>query len=490
MYTPTLLVIPTEPVVDMFQNHQGGREKNAEHGENYKQQIREYWEARGYDYIGDSRDDNSTVDIVFRRTYEHGSTDIWVEAKYASLSRTDKDFLREFATYLIEFEERTTSVPFELHIFVRELKAPNKWRGVFELPYQKEELVEEFISRLRSNDKLPEPQSQKLSGYSYDTFHEFISEHVTVHPATYGVLRMETDRLSQSNRYDFDERYTSEREPINESEPLEPNFAEIDDPPEHIFIGDVDVPNYNAEAVRLQLPLHEPFYFDSNKVYSLRPPDEFPDLIKRVTEMDTVSANSFETWLDDSANLNIARVLLLREVSRVFLETNSFEDPVALRYRGRHFLMFEHPNMDVDKQTVRDQLVSRAYTEGSEPFVRHRAAQLQILSFPDTLCLAVLVKNHFTSNGEKQTLIRGDQKAALHHRFNQNRYTNNQAHSEYRHWRRILNIHNREKDTSGQAIGFRKITEISVNKRSPGDKEELTTRDTSSQQQQLGDFDD
>lgn len=474
----------------MYQNHQGGREKNAEHGENYKQQIREYWEARGYDYIGDSRDDNTTVDLVFRRTYEYGSTDIWVEAKYASLSRTNKDFLREFATYLIEFEERQDPVPFELHVFIRELKAPDKWRGIFEIPYQKGELVDEFIERLKTNDKLPKPQSDKLTSYTRDSFIEFISEYVTIHPANYDVLQMEANELNKSARYDFDERYTSEREPINESEPLEPNFAEISDPPEHVFVGDVDVPNYNAEAVRLQLPQHEPFYFDSNKIYSLRPKSDFPDLIKQVTHMDSVSPEPFEDLLEDPSSLNIARVLLLREVARTFLNANPYDAPVVLKYRGRYFLMFEHPDLDVDKQTVEDQLVSRAYTNGSDPFVRHRAAQLQLLSFSDSLCLAVLVKNHFTADGKKRTLIRGDQKDALHHRFNQNHYNNSQAYSEYRHWRRILNIHNREKDTSGQTIGFRKITEISVSKRSPGDKEELMTRDTSSQQQQLSEFDD
>lgn len=485
-----MLIVPVSTVTSMFQNHQGGREKNAEHGENYKQQIRAYWEARGYDYIGDSRDDNTTVDLVFRRTYEHGSTNIWVEAKYTKLTRTDKDFLREFATYLIEFEERSTPVPFELHVFIRELSAPNKWRGVFELPYQKEELVEEFIDRVQTNNKLSEPQHGKVNSYDHETFHEFISEHVTIHSATYDVLGMETDQLGQSNRYEFDDRYTSEREPINESEPLEPNFAEIDDLPENVYVGDVDVPNYNTEAVRLQLPLHEPFYFDSNKVYSLRPPEKFPDLIRQVTKMDTVSPRPFKQWFDSTDNSNISRVLLLREISRVFLETNSLQDPIALRYRGRYILMFEHSTRAVKEKKVKDQLVSKAYTEGNEPFVRHRAAQIQILSFADSLYLAVLVKNHFTSNGKKRTLIRGDQKAGLHHRFSQNNYNNSQAYSEYRHWRRILNIHNKQKKTSGQTIGYRKITEILVNKRSPGDKDELVSRDTNSQQKQLGTFED
>ena len=474
----------------MFQNHQGGREKSAEHGENYKQQIRRYWEARGYDYIGDSRDDNTTVDQVFRRTYEYGSTDIWVEAKYAKLSRTNSDFLREFAAYLIEFQERSASEPFELHIFIREVAAPNKWRAVFDIPYQKEEMVREFYNRVTTNDALADAQRKKVSTYDYEVFCEFIGEYVTIHPATYDVLRMETEQLERSNRYDFDERFTSEREPINESEPLEPNFAEITDFPDKIYIGDIDVPSYDERAVRLQLPLTEPFWFEANKVYSLRPPDEFPDIVEQVTEIQTISDSSFERWLNESQNINAAKVLLLREISRVFVETNRLDDPVAFKYRGKHFLMFEHPTRELDKKEVKGQLVSSAYTDGSSPFVRHRAAQLQILSFTDGLCLAVLVKNHFTRNGKKHTLIRGDQKGRLHHRFNQNSYNNSQAYSEYRHWRRILQIHNREKDTSGQTIGFRKITEISVGKRSPGDKEELLTRDMDSRQQQLGDFDD
>lgn len=474
----------------MFQNHQGGREKNAEHGENYKQQIRDYWEARGYDYIGDSRDDNTTVDQVFRRTYEHGSTDVWVEAKYAKLSRTDAGFLREFATYLIEFQERSEAEPFELHIFVRELAAPQKWRGVFDIPYQKEGLVKEFYNRVINNEDLAAPQQEKVKDYDRGIFTEFISKHVTIHPATYDVLRMETEALAKSNRYEFDERFTSEREPINEREPLEPNFAEISGFPDEIYIGDVSVPNYDERAVRLQLPLSEPFWFEANKVYSLRPPEEFPALIEQVTEMDTVSPVSFDEWLKDTGNFDAAKVLLLREISRVFLDLNALENPVAFKYRGKYFLMFEHPTLELEQNDVRGQLVSKAYTDGSSPFVRHRAAQLQLLSFPDGLCLAVLVKNHFTENGKKHTLIRGDQKDRLHHRFNQNRYNNSQASSEYRHWRRILNIHNREKDTEGQVIGFRKITEISVSRRPPGDKEELTNRDTDSQQQQLGDIND
>lgn len=475
---------------DMFQNHQGGREKSAEHGESYKQQIRQYWEARGYDYIGDSRDDNTTVDQIFRRTYEHGSTDIWVEAKYAKLSRTNSDFLREFAAYLIEFQERSAPEPFELHIFIREIAAPNKWRAIFDIPYQKDELVDEFYERVTNNDELAEAQRDKVTGYDYETFREFISEYVTIHPATYDVLQMETNQLEKSNRYDFDERFTSERDPINESEPLEPNFAEITDYPDNVYIGDVDIPNYDDKAVRLLLPLTEPFWFEANKVYSLRPPEEFPDVVEQVTEMETISPVSFGEWINKPENINAAKVLLLREISRVFIEDNEPDDPVAFKYRGKHFLMFEHPTRELERKNVKGQLVSSAYVEGTSPFVRHRAAQLQILDFSDGLCLALLVKNHFTQNGKKHTLIRGDQKGRLHHRFNQNSYTNSQAHSEYKHWRRILNIHNRQKDTTGQAIGFRKITEISVNKRSPGDKEELTTRDTGSQQQQLGDFND
>ena len=108
----------------------------------------------------------------------------------------------------------------------------------------------------------------------------------------------------------------------------------------------------------------------------------------------------------------------------------------------------------------------------------------------DDYFLFVLVKNHFTENGDHVTLIRADRKGILHDNFAQHRYNNSQTYSRYNHWRKILSIHNRAMDTSGQTIGFRRITEISIRKRPAGTREEIDTRDTDSVQQKLGDHDD
>lgn len=472
----------------MFQNHQGGREKNFEHSEGYKDKIKEYFEARGYDLIGDSKDDNTTVDQVFRKTYEYGNTDVWVEAKYTSLSRTNKDFLREYALYFIEFQQRTPVDPFELHLIVRELKASSKWEAIFRIAKQNSEAQEEFYDRVLSNEALSGEDRTALKQFSYEDFVEFLTNHTTIHQASYDALSNEVDRLNDSQRYNFDERFTREVPPLNEREELEPNFAEISDLPDKLYVGFLNTAEYDARAVRLKLDRTEPFWFDSNRVFSLRPPDEFPDVIEFVTEMDTVTEKEFDEWAKDPENTTGAISLIQRELCRQFITPNQAEGATAVKYRGSYYLFFEHPNREVPQHKVRDQLVSKAYVDGSSPFVRHRAAQINVFQFNGDYLVSLLVKNLFTTNGKKFSLLRGERNKALHHRFNQNNYNNSQAHSEYRHWRRILNIHNREKDTSGQEIRFRKITEIAINKRPPEDKEEIESQDTDSQQQQFTDF--
>jgi len=108
----------------------------------------------------------------------------------------------------------------------------------------------------------------------------------------------------------------------------------------------------------------------------------------------------------------------------------------------------------------------------------------------DDYFLFVLVKNHFTENGDHVTLIRADRKGILHDNFAQHRYNNSQTYSRYNHWRKILSIHNRAMDTSGQTIGIRRFTDTSIGKHPVGTREEIDTRDTGSLQQKLGDHDD
>ena len=89
----------------MFRNHEGGREASHHHGELYKDLVRRYWEAREYDVVADSKDDSITSDLIVRRAHEHGNKDLWIETKDTKLTRTNPDFLAEFARYMIEYQE-------------------------------------------------------------------------------------------------------------------------------------------------------------------------------------------------------------------------------------------------------------------------------------------------------------------------------------------------------------------------------------------------
>ena len=468
----------------MFRNHQGGREASHHHGELYKDRVRRYWKARGYDLIADSKDDNITPDLIFRQAHEHGNIDIWIESKDTSLSRTDSDFIREFVTFIVEFQERSEENPFDLHIFARELEAVRKWEKIFKVSKQEEERVRKFHKRIKNEDEVSDVERDKFLSYSFEDFQHFVTETTTIHQMSPGKLEQATEDLEKSDRYDRD-TFTEEREPINEREELEPNFAEIADPPEHIYIGNVDVANFH-NGVRQRMDDTDPFRFESNKVYSLRPPEEFPHYIEAVTEMDTISPRSFDEWASQDDVSDLASSLLLREICRQMVERYEFDDCVAFKYLGDYFLMFEHETLEKERETVKERQVSRVFDEGSSRFVYHRTAQLDILRFNDDYFLTVLVKDHFTDNGGLYTLIRGDNKKRLHEHFNQNRYNNSQTYSRYRHWRDILGIHNRSVDKEGQEIGFRQVTEISIGKRPAESKKQIDKRDTDTVQRKLG----
>lgn len=468
----------------MFRNHEGGREKSHHSGEIYKRRVREYWEARGYDCIADSKDDNITSDLILRQTHDIGNYDIWVETKNTKLGRTKKDFITEFARYLIEYQELPEEDPFDLHLFARYLEAPKKWERIFKVAKQTDDAVQTFYDRFEEKAELDEAEWEKFNSYSFEEFKEFVTK-TTVHQASFRKLEEEIEDLEGSERYSRD-TFTAEREPINEREELESNFVEISDPPRHIYIGNVDVPQFH-DGVRQRLKDTDPFRFESNKVYSLLPPEDFPDYVEHVTEMDTVESESFSDWAKEEENTQLACTLLLREICRQNIEKHRLDDCVAFKYLGNYYLMFEHGPLQKEEIEVRGRQVSRVFDEGDSRFVRHRTAQLNIRRLNDDYFLFILVKDHFTENGNHMTLIRGDNKKRLHEHFNQNRYRNSQVYSRYRHMRDILGIHNRTTDTSGQKVGYRKVTEISVGKRPAGDKKEIDTRDTDSKQRKLGD---
>lgn len=472
----------------MFRNHEGGREASSHHGELYKDLVRDYWKAREYDVVADSKDDSITSDLIIRRTHEHGNLDLWVETKDTKLSRTETDFLNEFARYFIGYQERSEEHPFDLHIFVRYLRAPEKWERIFKVVKQTEEAVKEFYQRIKEDAELDEAEWDKLLSYPYEEFDHFVTETTTVHQMSPEKLLQATDELESSDRYEHD-TFTEEREPINNREELEPNFAEIIDPPENVYIGNVDVPNF-FDGVRNLISETEAFRFRSNKVFSLRPPHEFPDYVESVVEMDTVEPQPFEDWAVEEENTELAPSLLLREICRQNVERHELDDCVAFKYRGDYYLMFEHGPLEKEVEKVMGQQVSRVFSDAAERFVRHRTAQLNVQRFNDDYFLFVLVKDHFTEDGSHMTLIRGDRKGRLHDHFAQHRYNNSQTKSRYNHWRKILSIHNRSMDNSGQKIGFRRITEISIGKRPAGTKQEIETRDPSSVQQKLGEQDD
>ncbi|AJF27962.1 hypothetical protein EGO51_18570 [Haloarcula hispanica] len=481
----------------MFQNHEGGREVNFQHSEDYKDQIKLYWEARGYDLVEDSVDDNDTADLIFRKTHEHGDEDVYVEAKYSKVSRTNDGFLTEVGRYFFRY---LSDGPFEFHVFARDLSNISAWRKIFDPGIQRDSAVREFYERIREDANFQPEEKQNFEEARFEKFLDFVSS-TKIHKASYEVLKMDTDRLQNSDKYQINQ-FISEREPLNEASQLNANFGKLDPLPTNLYVGFLDSSVFDSR-VQNTIPRTAPFWFENNRVYSLRPPDEFPGPVERTTEMDTVSVEPFSSWAQESENKLGAKTLLMKEICRNIV-TREFSSTFnknasgeyyesddycqCVKYRGDYYLLFKHPSLAVETQHVEDQLITKVFDE-EDTFVRHRSAKLKVHDFAGRFYLSILVRNHFTESGGKRTLIRGPGRDRLTDKFNQNDYTNSQAFSEYRHWRKILGM---DKTTSANAdeqeIGLKKIGRLSVGKRPPEDRQEVEERDTSQQQKQLGDF--
>lgn len=478
----------------MFKNHQGGREANFQHGEDYKGQIIDYWKERGYDLIADSAVDNITPDLIFRKTHEHGNEDIYVESKYTKLSRTEKPFLTEMARYLIEFQNRH---PFDFHIFVRDLSAHQKWRKIFDPALSDSEVRHNFWERVLEDANLRPEEEEKLEQFTEEQFKAFL-DRTCIHKAGYDTLKMETEHLQDSSKFDV-ERFTTQEEPFNERSPMEPNFGRIASHPENLYIGNIHTSEFKSSITHSYGDI-EPIWFEEDRVFSLRPPDELPSSVRRVTDEDSFETNDFQSWAAKEENKLASKILLLQAACGQAVEKDyscHFKDEENgkkhelmdncsyLKYRGDYYLLFEHPYRLFGTQKVESQQITKAYDD----FVRHRAAKLNVHKFGEEYYLSILVKNLFTEKGTSRTLIRGERNRSLHDSFNQNNYNNSQAYSEYKHWRNILPLRKSEpQETADQELGFTRVQGISVSKRPPENLAEAEEQDRDTEQQQLGQF--
>lgn len=481
----------------MFQNHEGGREVNFQHSEDYKDQIKSYWDARGYDLIKDSVDDNETADLVFRKTHEYGNEDVYVEAKYSDVSRTETSFLTEFARYFLTYQSEGT---FKFHVFVRDLTNITAWRKIFDPGIQRKSAVRDFYERIVEDADLRSEEKKNLEESGFEQFADFVSS-TKIHKASYEVLQMDTERLQDSEKYEVDE-FIVEKSPLNEASTLNVNIGRLDPTPENIYIGQLDTEIFDSR-IQNTIPTTSSVWFEDNNLYSLLPPDKLPSHVKKATKMGTLAPESFKSWAEKPENELAAKTLLMREVCRTTVEkefastfnkndegeyyqTDNFCQ--CVKYRGDYYLLFRHPSLKDETQHVEDQLITKVFSE-EDTFVRHRSAKLNVHCFNGKYYLSILIRNHFTEKGEKRTLIRGRNRDRLTDKFNQNNYTNSQAFSEHRHWKRILRMDKKTSaDSDTQEIGLTELGDISIGKRPPEDREEVEKRDTSQQQQKLGDF--
>ncbi len=108
------------------------REATIFSAEQYKAAVRKYMESLGYAQTTDSFMEGHLADMIFVPVSERpGSKEVWLEAKATKLSLSDRSFMDEICSYLLQWTLRTPASRFRLMVFVETLSNPFKWEKVW-----------------------------------------------------------------------------------------------------------------------------------------------------------------------------------------------------------------------------------------------------------------------------------------------------------------------------------------------------------------------
>lgn len=420
-----VITIGSENVSVTIINLKGGREVSSQNSENYKKKIIEFMEADGNFLLKDSSSHGITADLVFEEPLT--GKKILVEAKYTSLSRLNDGFIKELGRYFLEYMDCHPNKRSDFYIFVRELKAYEKWRHIFETSVRKEREVREIYERVLDSE-LRDSEKSNLEKYDFEDFMEFVGD-TYVHHATYDQLSMKIDEFNEDDKFKTD-FYHIEREPLKEEETVVLNTLEIDKFPDKIY--GVKLKNSSTDKkARKDIDGSYPAHFHNGKAFLIEntPPEE---LSEHLVEDSWYAIDFLEAINNNRGHRKAGKDLINRAISYLFKQN----DFLVEHYQGDFHHYVRH-NTD-DEETKRNNLqFARYFDEANPPFVRHESVVFNMQDFDESLAIMLKPEMVFTSDGE--TLIKGKEAKDLHDKFSTNRYGNNYAvKRNLRKWSEIL----------------------------------------------------
>lgn len=477
-----------------FENLEGTQESSHHSGEVYRRRVRDYLEAGEYLEVGDSH--TGTSDITLTRPAHREDKHFRVETKNTKVSLLNDDFIDELARQFVDFS-RADGMDFEFMVFATDFAKQSRWKDIFHDRVRKEDEVRSYYDEITERHSLNDAEAEQFERLGFRDFWQFL-EQVQVKKAGYERLGELIDERESEERWKAKwEFYMRENAAIREPGELIPNFVRIADYPDSIWILQSVVHDYHA--VYDQNPRYLPIWFDSGQAYSLLPPDEMPDSLRKFVDTDTADQHDFGTWLNQEGDQHQRTVTALLNRQTAWRGIQRNERCVGVRHDGVTKLIMSKstPEPDESPETKQQDLFGNiqeaeensdsnrnqtvdgyvAVKDWGSAFA-HRYGLPIVKRYDDYHYVFVRTGWLFTERGRGDSVITGERADALHRELNKNQQSRNtNQRGQFRQWYSYLDL-NEEGNANTQLSGtartgpsqemlFEQPTEMELHERPP-----------------------
>lgn len=476
-----------------YENLEGGQEASHHSGEAYRRQVRDYLEAGEFLAIGD--DYSGTSDIVLTRPAHKEDKEFRVETKNTKLSRMDKSFIDELSRQFIDFSR--SSDDFEFVVFAHDLASQSDWKDIFHDRIRKEDAVRTYYEKVSEKNRLNGVEADQFGKLDFRDFWRFL-EQVSIKKAGYGRLDELVDERESQERWKKKwEFYIRENDAVKQPGEIIPNFVKIAKYPNRVWTFSSRV--HDHHAVYDQNPRYLPVWFDGDHAYSLLPPDEMPDSLRKFVDTDAASRDDFREWMEQEGDQHrrIVTALLNRRVT--WRGVQRYDRCVAVRHDGMDKLIFTVDNSR-DKRKVSETKQQDLFgnvketDEKEEPdrgskiegyvaikdwgsCFAHRYGLPQVKQYNDDHYVFIRTGWLFTERGRGNSLISGARADTLHDQLDKNnRSRNTNLRGQLRQWRSYLGLEattdgnarlSRDESSPSQEMKFKQPDEMELHERPP-----------------------
>ena len=458
----------------------GGSEVSGKNADLYKNKVIEVLGLNGYLLIKNSSNVQQTPDLIFKKPYTEGDTEIWVETKYSDVSLSDTDFLTELARYFLNYMLRPYDEKFDLFLFLRKCKNWERWRHVFDnILYKKEESYNTY-SNMINKANLRDEEKDKIQSFYFFDFESFLSD-CYVHQVNYdGLLMKILEYKTDYRKFTSELFYTRELRPLKSRSTIIANFAQISSLPKYVYLASMKS-NVKYNDIFSRNIYYKSYWPKWGKVFSLYPFESAEDTILQYIEQHGHEKIDVNKWLNSNyQNYQVIGGLMKKQIIEKAVDSGC----EYIEYKG-HNLYFIHENLGGELQHIKDKQVSRCFKEAEPLFVKHIAIKINVKVHDGTFYMILSPAVLFSTDGKN--LITGPNVRRLHEIFSPNRFdTNLNILGDLKWWFKFLNLG--EQDSDPQSCRTSDLVSLSLPVRPPKNSLERDMQTTTQKLEELLDF--